>query len=75
MYFSEGQLLRATAANSLQPISRPCSIKKYPSSRMANRYNRIFDAGGLYVSYNSICLLLCSRVVGEAVRAADLMKA
>ena len=30
----------------LQPISRPCSIEKYPSSRMANRYTRIFDAGG-----------------------------
>ena len=31
----------------LQPISRPCSIEKYSSSRMANRYTRIFDAGGL----------------------------
>ena len=30
----------------LQPISGPCSIEKYPSSRMANRYTRIFDAGG-----------------------------
>ena len=30
----------------LQPISGPCSIEKYPSSRMASRYNRIFDAGG-----------------------------
>ena len=29
----------------LQPISRPCSIEKYSSSRMANRYTRIFDAG------------------------------
>ena len=34
-------------ANPLQPISGPCSIGKYPSSRMANRYARIFDAGGL----------------------------
>ena len=33
----------------LQPISGPCSIEKYPSSRMANRYTRIFDAGGLCV--------------------------
>ena len=31
----------------LQPVSRPCSIEKYPSSQMANRYTRIFDAGGL----------------------------
>ena len=30
----------------LQHISGPCSIEKYPSSRMANRYTRIFDAGG-----------------------------
>ena len=29
----------------LQPISGPCSIEKYPSSRMANRYTCIFDAG------------------------------
>ena len=29
----------------LQPISGPCSIEKYPSSWMANRYTRIFDAG------------------------------
>ena len=28
-----------------QPISGPCSIEKYPSSRMANRYTCIFDAG------------------------------
>ena len=28
-----------------QPISRPCSTEKYPSSRMGNRYTRIFDAG------------------------------
>ena len=35
----------ATAGNPLQPISRPCSIEKYPSSRMANRYARIFDVG------------------------------
>ena len=26
-------------------ISGPCSIEKYPSSQMANRYTRIFDAG------------------------------
>ena len=29
----------------LKPISRPCSTEKYPSSRMANRYTHIFDAG------------------------------
>ena len=29
----------------LQPISGPCSIEKYVSSRMAKRYTRIFDAG------------------------------
>ena len=29
----------------LQLISEACSIEKYPSSRMANRYTRIFDAG------------------------------
>ena len=29
----------------LQPIFGACSIEKYPSSRMANRYTRIFDAG------------------------------
>ena len=27
-------------------FSGPCSIEKYPFSRMANRYTRIFDAGG-----------------------------
>ena len=31
--------------HSLTPISGPCSIEKYPSLRMANRYTRIFDAG------------------------------
>ena len=34
----------------LQLISGPCSIEKYPSSRMANRYTRIFDAGGCWQS-------------------------
>ena len=29
-----------------QPLSGPCSIEKYPSARMANRYTCIFDAGG-----------------------------
>ena len=33
-------------AHPLQPLSGPCSIEKYPPSRMANRYTRIFDAGG-----------------------------
>ena len=28
-------------------MSGPCSFEKYPSLRMANRYTRIFDAGGL----------------------------
>ena len=37
---------RPMADYPLQPISGPCSIEKYPSSRMANRYTRIFDAGG-----------------------------
>merc|ERR1711965_677021 len=36
---------RPMAGYPLQLISGPCSIAKYPSSRMANRYNRIFDAG------------------------------
>ena len=31
--------------HSLEPISEPCSMEKYPPSRMANRYTRIFDAG------------------------------
>ena len=35
----------AAATNPHRPISGPCSIEKYPSSRMANRYTRIFDAG------------------------------
>ena len=38
--------LESHGVHPLQPISRPCSIEKYPSSRMANRYTRIFDAGG-----------------------------
>ena len=29
----------------ISPISGPCGIEKYPSSRIANRYGRIFDAG------------------------------
>ena len=37
---------RPIADYPLQPISRPCSIEKSISSRMANRYTRIFDAGG-----------------------------
>ena len=36
---------RPLAGNFLQPVSGPCSIEKYPSSRMANRHTRIFDAG------------------------------
>ena len=36
----------STDVHPLQPISGPCSIEKYPSLRMANRYTRIFDAGG-----------------------------
>ena len=28
-------------------ISGPCNIEKYPFLRMANRYTRIFDVGGL----------------------------
>ena len=35
----------APAGNPLQPISGPCSIEKYSSLRMANRYTRIFDVG------------------------------
>ena len=35
----------------LQPISGPCSIEKHPSLQMANRYTRIFDAGGLFVVF------------------------
>ena len=35
----------APDASPFQPISGACSIEKYPSSRMANRYTRIFDAG------------------------------
>ena len=31
--------------HSFKSISEPCSIEKYPFSRMANRYTRIFDAG------------------------------
>ena len=35
----------STIPTPLQPLSGPCSIEKYPSSRIANRYTRIFDAG------------------------------
>ena len=35
----------ATAGNPLKPISRPCSIEKYPSLRLANRYTCILDKG------------------------------
>ena len=38
----------AHIAQPLKLISGPCSIEKYPSSRMANRYTRIFDAGWLW---------------------------
>ena len=41
----------------LQPISRPCSIEKYPSSQMANRYTRIFDAGGIVTDMHGSALL------------------
>ena len=35
----------STVPAPLQPLSGPCSIEKYPSSGMANRYTRILDAG------------------------------
>ena len=46
-FFSNGLSSRDSThtAPTLQLISGPCSIEKV-SSRMANRYTRIFDAGG-----------------------------
>ena len=44
--FSSVQLPRTYCVHFLRPISRPCSMEKV-SSRMVNRYTRIFDAGGL----------------------------
>ena len=44
-----------------QLISGSCSIDKYPSSRMANRYTRIFDAGG----WNCFCFVALSPVAGS----------
>ena len=43
--FFLGSTLVDTPLHSLQPISGACSIEKYPSLRMANRYTRIVDAG------------------------------
>ena len=44
--FSSHYPARPQRHHPLQPISRPCSIEKYPSSPMASRYTRIFDADG-----------------------------
>ena len=58
-FFSNGLPSRDSThtAPTLQLISGPCSIEKV-SSRMANRYTRIFDAGGLHVE-------LWSQILGE----------
>ena len=54
-----------TDVHPLQPISGPCSIEKYPSlgmeypsSRMANRYTCIFDAGGQNVTFSIVSVVV-----------------
>ena len=63
------QLVRDPAVNPFQPISRPCSIEKYPSSQMANRYTRIFDAGILFEA-DLITAIFSTRIkdAGIAIR-------
>ena len=60
----------------LQPISRPCSKEKYPSSRMANGYTGIFDAGSNLIKATktqfSSVLFTIFVAAEEAAAAADL---
>ena len=66
-----------TGVHPLQPISRPCSIEKSISSRMATRYTRILDAGGLknkyFVSHGSEKIVdFGSKVQGFTVLAFSM---